>query len=103
MRRQPQGIGNLVPGRVAVAALAIAAFGFVSPAAIGTAFRLIGEAFCLIELLLPGCEREVSPAISALDCLIVKNHLDDLLSKKLARAFGHPILEKNLGISRGLN
>ena len=83
---KPQDIRNLIPGRIAIAVVGIATLGFVSPAAIGTAFRLIGEAFCLIELLFPGCEREVSPAISALDCLIVKNHLDDLLSKKLARA-----------------
>ena len=57
---------------------------FVSSAAFGTTLRLIGEAFSLEELLLPGAESEASPAIDTLDCLVVKNHLDDLLSYRFS-------------------
>ena len=64
----------------------------------GTAPGLVGQAFGLKELLFPGGEAEVSPAIGTLDCLVLKTHWMTSFFQYLVRV-GHPILDMSLAES----
>jgi hypothetical protein len=64
---------------------ALATFYLPCLAALGTALGLVGIALGLKELLVVGTEGECIAAVSTLKGLVLKTHLDDLLSYKSAR------------------